>query len=162
MTPNKGVHNIRIVKKGGPSTKSERGRTSKNISKESKLPITVEDSYCALCPSVEETADHIFFECALAHRTWECLGVDLAGGSCRHPWLMGRELPLPPSVQYDVVLLIFWQLWKARNAVIFDQEQRSVRRVLRHVVDDMENWRSRYKQHQEHWLAWNSYFSTFL
>ncbi|KAF8671847.1 hypothetical protein HU200_049844 [Digitaria exilis] len=120
---------------------------------------TVDESYCALCPSVEETDNHIFFECALARNTWECIGVDPDGGSCRHPWLMGRELPLPSSVQYDAILLVFWQLWKARNAMIFNQEQRSPRRVLRHVVEDMDNWISRYKHHSDHWSAWIDYFT---
>ncbi|KAF8754446.1 hypothetical protein HU200_011459 [Digitaria exilis] len=38
-----------------------------------------DEAYCALCPSVEETDDHIFFECALARNTWECIAAVTPG-----------------------------------------------------------------------------------
>ncbi|KAF8780235.1 hypothetical protein HU200_001905 [Digitaria exilis] len=73
------------------------------------------------------------------------------------PWCLGRELQLPQQVAFDVMLAILWQLWKARNALIFDQKFLSPTDVLRRAVDDLGSWSCRYKALEPHLQCWREY-----
>ncbi|KAF8733786.1 hypothetical protein HU200_014633 [Digitaria exilis] len=114
---------------------------------------TFEESYCEHCNEVVETIEHIFILCLNARGVWNRLGVSSRPDSWRHPWLLGTELQLPPSVHHDVILLILWHIWKARNAVIFDHQTSTPRVVLQRVLHDMDPWRCRYKKLSSQWTT---------
>lgn len=121
-----------------------------------------EESFCELCPQELEDDTHIFSICPQATAVWARINIHPSTANCRYPWMIGKELQLPNSVHLDVILLILWQLWKARNAVIFEYKRSSVREIVRKVVQDMERWSERYKKHAEDWSAWRVFLSHFL
>ena len=47
-------------------------------------------------------------------------------------------------VRTDITLLLLWQLWKARNATIFNKENSSPSDIFRRVAKDLESWSCRY------------------
>lgn len=84
---------------------------------------------------------------------WRLLNISTQGANANNLWLLGRESQLPPTVQYDAVLLIMWHLWKARNSRIFDNVRLTDQAVLRKIVTDMDLWRPRFRHEQERWNA---------
>ena len=90
-----------------------------------------EESSCECCPGTLETSEHIFVSCPCARAVWSLLGIAVGDGMHQQPWLLGCELQPPHSVQADVMLLVLWQIWKARNALIFDRATSLPTDVLR-------------------------------
>nr|CAB3477673.1 unnamed protein product [Digitaria exilis] len=86
-----------------------------------------------------------------------CPGVEI----CHYPWLAGLELQLPRATHLDVITLILWHIWKARNAVIFDQHTMTLQMVLRRILNDMDSWKTRYKQYDQEWEAWRLFLSSY-
>ena len=82
----------------------------------------LEEGYnCALCAnSLEETIEHLFFDCPSASVRWFSVGITWednlslneriyrAKDSFQHPFFM------------EVFLIAAWCLWNERNAVIFN------------------------------------------
>ncbi|KAF8671993.1 hypothetical protein HU200_049813 [Digitaria exilis] len=64
---------------------------------------------------------------------------------CQTPWQIGNNLSLPPQVHLDVILLTMWQIWKARNRLVFYQQSSTVADILRGVISDLDSWSCRYK-----------------
>ncbi|KAF8670727.1 hypothetical protein HU200_050392 [Digitaria exilis] len=122
----------------------------------------LDDSYCELCPGILETDTHIFSGCPRAVQVWVILGANSHEDDCRRPWMVATPAGLPQSVHLDVILLLLWNLWKARNVVIFDQENTTPQNVLRQVVANMDSWRSRYKQQAQHWTTWRDFIQNSL
>lgn len=123
---------------------------------------TLEESYCERCSGVLETDTHIFILCPAAKEFWAKIGIEPGPEELRLPWILGKELQLPDSVHLDVILLSLWQIWKARNALIFYQKHLAAAVVLRQVVDSMESWRCRYRNKQLQWDCWLSFFLSKL
>ena len=78
------------------------------------------ESFCELCPTSLETDWHIFVSCPLATSVWDKLALDVQGCNLRFPWLIGLGISLPEVLRVNIVFIVLWQLWKARNAKIFD------------------------------------------
>ncbi|KAF8664642.1 hypothetical protein HU200_054351 [Digitaria exilis] len=108
-----------------------------------------EESCCELCPQLLEDDDHIFTRCPQASAVWSLLTILPQSTNCRYPWLIGKELLLPEAVHLDVILMILWHLWKARNAIIFDHQTSTAKDIVLKVVHDMDRWGIRYKHHAD-------------
>jgi len=81
----------------------------------------LEDSWCVHCPGVLETDVHIFVGCHKAHAVWVRLGISMHCDLVQRPWDIVVGVTLPDVLRVDFFLLLLWHLWKARNAMIFDQ-----------------------------------------
>ena len=61
-------------------------------------------------------------------------------------------------VRLDIVLLLLWHLWKARNSMVFDQVDSSPCDIINRVCRDIDAWMCRYKKYamfvRELWRAW--------
>ncbi|KAF8728762.1 hypothetical protein HU200_018040 [Digitaria exilis] len=123
---------------------------------------TLVESFCEHCKDTPETPEHIFKDCPIARNVWESIGVSVQPGLYKQPWLLGHELPLPLSVALDVMLVILWQLWKARNALIFDHKHSNTRDVLQRVTDDLKSWSCRYKSLEPPLLCWREHLLSLL
>ncbi|KAF8673824.1 hypothetical protein HU200_048583 [Digitaria exilis] len=118
------------------------------------------ESFCEHCTRVMETDFHIFTECPRATAVWSLITITPRPVNCRFPWLIGQHLPLPQDTHLDVILLILWHVWKARNAAIFDHELIPPRLVLKKVLDDMISWTPRYKKLHQQWHAWKTFINS--
>jgi len=103
-----------------------------------------EDSCCEHCPGILETDTHIFVDCPCAQEIWHRLSFTLHDLTLRRPWDFDLSYPLPEAVRVDMMLLILWHIWKARNAMIFEHQHHSSSDVLRRVVQDIDSWSCRF------------------
>ncbi|CAN6320028.1 unnamed protein product [Urochloa humidicola] len=119
----------------------QRLNTRANIFDKNIRPL--EESYCENCPGILETDDHIFLHCQRASSVWSRLGFNFEAGGHRMPWAVGCSASLPDSVRTDVILLLLWHIWKARNAKIFEKLDLSPSEVLRRAARDLDMWSCR-------------------
>lgn len=120
---------------------------------------SLEESYCELCHGVSETAEHIFSACPVA------IGVLEQGwhlGSGREPGNPVGDGSGAPPVRMDVMLPLLWQLWKARNALIFDQQTSTPTDVIRRTCRDQEYWACRYGRLKPLVHAWREFLTSIL
>jgi hypothetical protein len=103
----------------------------------------LDESYCERCVGILEDDDHIFTQCPSAKTVWALLGTEHLSGDCRRPWILGKE---QVAVHLDVILLILWHIWKARNAMIFDHQILVGREILKRITDNMAAWSCRYRK----------------
>ncbi|KAF8686952.1 hypothetical protein HU200_043230 [Digitaria exilis] len=121
-----------------------------------------EDSSCEQCTGILETADHIFNDCPCAMEVWHRIKINMRPGGFRQPWSLWAEVQLPDSVQMDVIVLVLWQIWKARNALIFDHKLPSPSEIIRKALDDLTSWKCRYKDNKEAIAIWGDYLYSCL
>jgi len=101
----------------------------------------LDESKCETCPSELETDTHIFVGCPRARAVWLRIGHLPLPGQHRMHWTLGCNLPPPDRTRPDVMLLLLWHIWKARNALIFNHDNLSTMDVLRRVLHDLwKNW----------------------
>jgi hypothetical protein len=117
----------------------DRLSTRANLFKKSCAP----SSTCAACPVVE-TGRHLFFDCMLSSSIWAALGVTIPAGSFSI-W----KLPRPPAAAANVwqagSVVLLWHIWKARNDLVFNNNNTSTPQVvLRRAADDLLVWRWRF------------------
>ncbi|KAF8657007.1 hypothetical protein HU200_060340 [Digitaria exilis] len=123
---------------------------------------SIEDSFCEHCPETLETDEHIFTQCPTAISIWGCLGIDANASNFRYPAHLGQELEIPHQVQTDVMLLLLWHIWKARNAMLFEHKDQTTTETIRRVIVDMEAWQMRYRRLNLYWQAWRDFLLSRL
>jgi len=101
-----------------------------------------------------ENSDHIFVSCPRECRIWRFLHTTVSEGLQRQPWCIGLDLDLPAKV-IDVMLISLWHIWKARNAMIFNDEDVSPTVVLCGIINDLDHLAFRYKRDRGLIGAWN-------
>jgi len=67
---------------------------------------------------------------------------------------------LPDTVCIDVVLLLLWHMWKARNAKIFDHVNSSPLDIIRRVLKDMDLWSCRFQRLHQELQSWRSWLAS--
>ncbi|XP_020150844.1 uncharacterized protein [Aegilops tauschii subsp. strangulata] len=99
-------------------------------------------SICASC-STEETTAHIFTSCRRAASTWARLGLGPFHS-------VDGVLSSPPGASTSValwkdgLLVLLWQLWKARNNATFNGVDCNACDILSRTADDIMLWSCRY------------------
>ncbi|KAF8645681.1 hypothetical protein HU200_066127 [Digitaria exilis] len=116
-----------------------------------------DESSCELCTGVLETSEHIFSASPRALAVWQTVGIAISTYEHRSPWFLGMELPLPSSVRLDILLLMLWHIWKARNTHIFDKKLMTATDILRRVTYDLDAWSSRYRRHKMDLKRWRDF-----
>lgn len=78
------------------------------------------DCLCVLCDDgVEETIDHLFFECHLTINCWNKLGIAWVNDDDIHRRIVySRQLASIPFFM-EIFLIATWELWKVRNRLVF-------------------------------------------
>jgi hypothetical protein len=96
------------------------GRVQTRSSLLHKKILTPAEALYPICAEVEETADHLFAGCALAHGFWEVIGHGpVADADVRLFYSLPPPGGVPPKNAATFTLLCYWQLWKHRNGVVF-------------------------------------------
>lgn len=89
----------------------------------------LEEGYnCALCQDgVEETFNHLFFECPAAMSRWCSLGITWIDDPSRHQRLYAAIQSFGrPFFFVEIFLIGAWCLWKERNDYIFNNKAPSL------------------------------------
>lgn len=83
------------------------------------------DSYnCEICSMmVEETAEHLFWHCPLAQQCWGILNLNTVLNGNTFENVMALKIQLQSQFFMVAVTLMCWTIWKARNELIFNNNQ---------------------------------------
>ncbi|SPT21077.1 unnamed protein product [Triticum aestivum] len=118
---------------------------------------------CPRCQDPFEDALLLISNCSYATQVWSSLGL-LAPTSLddlhQHPQIQG----LNPNIWPSVALTICWKLWDSRNAIVFRNDDHSLRITLRNIVADFSLWVFRFKKHEDNISArqWLNFLSAAI
>jgi len=94
-----------------------------------------EGYHCVLCHEhVDETAQHLFFECTSSVTRWFALGLqwELQDNVCQ--MLIQQQLSFVGPYFMDFFMITVWCIWKERNDFIFN-----------HKAPSLQNWKQLFK-----------------
>jgi hypothetical protein len=83
------------------------------------------DSYnCEICSlRVEESAEHLFWHCPFAQQCWGILNLNTIVNGDTLENMMALKIQLHSQFFMVAVILMCWTIWKARNELIFNNNQ---------------------------------------
>jgi hypothetical protein len=110
----------------------------------------VDDPTCEICRASEESADHIVCGCNLAGQLWQKLQIQVNPGDLDiiHSWSPPTNIPREAFSTF--LAMCCWQLWKARNALIFRSEATSVQALLLQCKITATQWAFRLPATKSH------------
>jgi len=77
-----------------------------------------------LCSSrVEETVEHLFWECPFAQQRWDLLNLQTIQGSSSFENVEAIKIQLQSQFLMIAVIIMLWTIWKARNELNFNNNQ---------------------------------------
>jgi hypothetical protein len=81
----------------------------------------LEEGYCCvLCQdNIEETSEHLFFDCSTASARWFALGIVWEDEVNLHEKLIVAKRDFPYPFFMEVFMIGAWCIWNERNAFIF-------------------------------------------
>jgi hypothetical protein len=75
---------------------------------------------CVLCnDGVEETIDHLFFECDFTKKCWDKFGIQWVNDDDIHRKIERSSQLAGPPFFMEIFLIAAWELWKIRNRLFF-------------------------------------------
>lgn len=92
----------------------------------------LQDYDCVLCTSsTEETISHLLIKCPFASSCWNWIGLQVNDqlDLFQNLELFTRQLQVPFFM--EVIILMCWTIWQARNGLIFDNRLPSLRQAKR-------------------------------
>lgn len=103
---------------------------------------------CPLCNQEEETIDHLLLHCVFAREVWTAILHSLG----KPEWLPAADVSLSDwctartgTGRYKktinaLFILVMWEIWKHRNAVIFDGATPSKNYVIHVIANEGRTW----------------------
>jgi hypothetical protein len=84
--------------------------------------MALQDYNCVLCnASVEESLTHLFLECPFAIQCWSVISVQVDQNIDPFQNLQSFKDQLQVPFFMEIIILMCWMIWKARNDLIFRQ-----------------------------------------
>jgi len=80
----------------------------------------------------------------------------------RRPWDIQVADFLPVTVKLDMLLLILWHIWKARNSLVFERHISSSTDIVRKVLQDLDAWSCRYRKLRSEIQAWRVWLTSCI
>ena len=106
---------------------------------------------CPLCDQEEETIDHVLLACVFAMTMWAAVCTTLVKPEWMptpqdslQSWLCTKQRMNTMATKdlHAILLLALWELWKHRNAIVFDGARPSIDQLLQRVRDEGVVWSS--------------------
>jgi hypothetical protein len=111
----------------------------------------VSEATCALCLTAEETTDHIMSSCPFAASFWNHVGAGLIHiAPVRELWDSSLPTNITQRSSPTFLLLCCWELWKHRNAVVFNGMPPSLSRLLAACRESANTWKCRVSVSKRH------------
>jgi hypothetical protein len=97
----------------------------------------LEEGYnCVLCQNhVEETLEHLFFDCPAATARWFAIGIAWDDAPSLHERIYRAKDVFQGPLFMEVFLIAAWCLWNERNGVIFNKK-----------VPSLGSWKDAFKE----------------
>ena len=87
----------------------------------------LQDYNCVLCnATVEESLNHLFLDCPFAAQCWAMINVQVSQQLNPFQNLQSFKVQLGVPFFIEIIILMCWAIWKARNDLIFRQENPSI------------------------------------
>jgi hypothetical protein len=84
--------------------------------------MALQDFNCVLCiGSIEETTFHLFLSCPFAIQCWSWLQVQLDPSLDPFQVFESFKAQIQTPFFMEIIILMCWTIWKARNDMIFRQ-----------------------------------------
>jgi hypothetical protein len=107
---------------------------------------------CALCRVANEDCTHLFLHCRYTQQVWHRFRAWTKASfpipdddfHTEEWWIEARKV-VPKAIRRDfdtISILLHWQVWKERNARIFQNEFSTVGRVLELIIEEIRVWRA--------------------
>ena len=89
--------------------------------------MTLEDYNCPLCLDMtEETLFHLFIHCPFASQCWALIGIQINNSLDPFQMLQSFKDQLQVPFFMEIITLMCWTIWKARNDLVFRQTEPSL------------------------------------
>jgi hypothetical protein len=72
---------------------------------------------------VEETVEHLFWDCPFAQQCWGLLNLQTIQGASSLQNVEAIKIQLHSQFFMVAVITMLWTIWKARNELIFNNNQ---------------------------------------
>jgi hypothetical protein len=93
--------------------------------------MVLEDYNCAVCgQELEETLEHLFLHCNFTSQCWSSLNLDSDLNQDPLQILENFRANLQVPFFMEIIILMSWSIWMARNALIFDSVAPSVQSTI--------------------------------
>ena len=93
---------------------------------------------CVLCDDdVLETRDQLFFTCPFANRCWDTIHIDFENIGHIHSRILKTKSDFTGPCFMEIFATAAWNIWKARNELIFQGLQASLSRWRIHFQSDL-------------------------
>ena len=93
---------------------------------------------CVLCnANVEETLDHLFFECTFSAWCWSFVGVTWDNSLPILERLQAARAALGSPIFMKIVILTACCIWSVRNKVIFDSASPSLGQWKHNLLEEL-------------------------
>ena len=97
----------------------------------------LQDYNCILCNGlIEESLCHLFIHCPFANACWNWLQIQTDQHLNFFQNLEGFKRQLQVPYFTEIITIMCWTIWKARNALIFNQVQPSVQNSKKELKDE--------------------------
>lgn len=93
-----------------------------------------------------ETRDHLLFYCEFATQCWGLLNINWADNPRIHDRITAARQDANNEFFMDIFQIGAWEIWKLRNAVIFDAEQGSFQAWKRRVREQFHLQSLRFRE----------------
>ena len=106
---------------------------------------------CPFCDQEEETINHIMLTCVFARSAWAAICGSLgkpewipSPNDVLTEWAVGKKGVNNVGMKdlRTIFALVWWELWKHRNAIVFDGAQPSIEQLLQRVREEGVVWSS--------------------
>ncbi|OEL16400.1 hypothetical protein BAE44_0022579 [Dichanthelium oligosanthes] len=100
-----------------------------------------ESAICSLW-GAHEDQHHILLQCPGARSVWRAIGWPCAPYllSFRELWMLPALTGLDMPIRSAIITAVLWNIWKARNAFVFNQEYIPTKTMVRNAAADLDLW----------------------
>lgn len=89
--------------------------------------MVLESYNCEICSLlVEETVEHLFWLCPFAQQCWGILNLETVQSEDNFENIRAIKNQMPTQFFMVAVILMSWTIWRARNELIFNNNQVSI------------------------------------
>ena len=107
---------------------------------------------CFMCEEEEETIDHLLIHCKFTKMLWDLI-LSIVGISWVFPqsvlhtllaWQGAAVGKKRKKIWFAAPLCLFWNIWRARNRLVFENEVPSTQRIKANFVTNLWTWANLY------------------
>lgn len=94
---------------------------------------------CVLCnQDCDETLAHLLLDCPFSMQCWGSINIQVQQNSDPFQVLQTFRDQLGVPFFMEIIILMAWAIWKARNDLIFNQVNPTLQQTIRYFNEEMQ------------------------